>query len=198
MGLDCHPQKPTVAVWAAMDHRGHLWFYREKEFMAEDRSMTVTECAWDIIRMEGDAKEKVTARLIDPRSSKVEYNIVGAKCIKDQFRDCGLHFRDASDNFDPFFQDMTDRLVEEPEPSVHFFESCPNLIRQMQGAMWDSWASQRAREEKGVKDRPKKIDDDFRQCAMFIMNSNIKPINKTEMAAFRRQLEKRWEEGMIL
>jgi hypothetical protein len=198
MGVDPHPQKPTDALWAAIDKRGHFWFYREKEFMARDRSMTIMEAGQDILKIENDAKEKIMARVIDPRSSKVEYNIVGAKSIKDQLRDCGLHFRDASDNFETFFQTMTDKLVDEPEPSIHFFESCPNLIRQMENATWDSWASRRARDERGVKNRPKKFDDDFRQIAMFILNSNIRPIDREAINAFRKELEMKWEEGRIL
>jgi len=194
MALDPHPQKPCYGLWAAIDKRGHYWFYREKEFMfpEADRPMTVMEVAYDILKIENEAKEKVTGRFIDPTYAKVQQNIIGEKCIKDMLRDYGVHFREASRNFETFFHKMTDMLVDEPEPTVHIFRNCVGFIRQIQAYGWESWASTRAREDRGVKNKPKKLDDDYVDCSKYIINSNVHPVDRSQIVAYQSKMRDKW------
>jgi hypothetical protein len=160
--------------------------------------MTVHESAVEIIRLENEKKEKVMIRLIDPRSSKIEYKTFGQKSIGQIYREFGLFFRDGNSDFNSFFQTFTDMLLDVPEPRIHIFRSCPNFIRQIEGLNWDSWASLRAREEKGIKDRPKKLDDDYVDCAKYLINSNLRPVSKESIAAFKQKLMERWADHQFL
>lgn len=202
MAVDPHPQKPTCALWCAIDKRPipHYWFYREKEFIYEGsgRQMTIMEAAADILTIENAARERVAGRFIDPTFAKIEQKALGQKSVKDIFRDYGLHFREASRDFDTFFHKMTDKLVDEPEPSVHWFNNCINSIRQMEAYSWESWASSRAREERGVKNKPKKVDDDYVDCEKYIMNSNVHPVDIKKVHAFQDELRERWASRQFL
>lgn len=196
MAVDPHPQKPIFALWAAVDPKGQHWIYREKEFRDEDsRPFTVQETAYEILVLETNTKEKVWQRFIDPTYAKVQHDIIGQKSVKDLFRDYGLGFQEADRTFITFFNGFSDKMVEEPEPSIKIFRSCPGLIRQLNHYVWDSWASSRAREEKGVKDKPKKTDDDFVDCLKYIINANVTPQTFTTkmMQSFKSRLESRWK-----
>ena len=200
MAVDPHQQRPHYALWVAVDEREHWWFYREQKFMftSEDRQMTTREVAAEIMRIEAAAKERIMARLIDPRSSKIEYRAVGEASIGKIFRDCGLFFRDGNSDFNSFFQTFRDMLVDYPEPRVHITANCEEFIWQIENATWESWASLRAREEKGSKDRLKKVNDDYLDCAKYILNSNIRPIDRQAIASFRQGLEQKWAEQRYL
>jgi len=196
--VDPHPQKPICGLWAAIDPRNHLWFYREKEFSDSVKKVrTVYETGHDIIEIENDAKERVKARLIDPTFAKIDQNVLGQKSVKRLFEECGLMFREASRDFNTFFHLFTDRLAEEPEPTIHILRTLPNLIRQISNYSWESWASLRARQEKGEKDRPKKVDDDFVDCAKYIINSNIRYVDPSAIKRFQSKLKQRWASGQI-
>jgi|Deesub1362A_J573_1020465.scaffolds.fasta_scaffold00107_74 hypothetical protein len=199
MAIDPHPQKPIYGLWCAIDPRGHHWFYREVKFEMDDgRPMTVPESAMEIIRIEGQAKEKVKARFIDPTHAKVEQKTLGIKSIHELYRRQGLFFKTANRDFNTFFHRFSDMLAEVPEPMVHIFQSCPEFIFQLKTYTWDSWASLRAREEKGRKDRPKKVNDDFIDCAKYIINANVKHVELEDIKAYRAQLERRWATGQFL
>lgn len=193
MALDPHPQKPYVAVWAAIAPDNHYWFYREVEFKDLDgRPLTVQETAYEILEIENTAKEKVKRRLIDPTYAKIQQNILNQKTIKDLLRDYGLHFVEADRNFDLFYNKFGDMLVEEPTPTVHIFRPCINCIRQINNAVWDTYASGRARAERGPKDRPKKTDDDYRDCMKYIINANIHHVDMKQHQTWRENLRQKW------
>lgn len=196
MAVDPHPQKPIHAVWGAVDPGRELWIYREEAFVEAggDRPLTVAESAARMRLLETEAKEKIRLRLIDPTFAKVEQKVVGTKSVVRQYQEMGLYFREANRDFMSFFNLMTDRLVAEPHPTIHFSRDCPGLIRQFQGYMWDAWASSRAREEKGAKDRPKNVRDDFVSCSKYIINADVQFIDEEKVKAFRGQLERRWAE----
>ena len=199
MAVDPHPQKPIHGLWCAVDPKDHFWFYRESDFIGPDgRSMTVNEAAHEIMLLEAKAKENTLIRLIDPTFAKVDLNVVRSKSVKDMFRDQGLYFREASREFVTFYEKFTDALVDFPETSVHFLRSCPNLIRQILHLTWESWNSSRAREERGVKNKPKKVDDDFVDCMKYIYNANVKPPNMDQLKTYQRDLEQRWAENRFL
>lgn len=198
MALDPHPQKPARALWAAIDPRNHLWFYREKEFIVDDRPMTVPEIAYEITLTESSAKEKIKARFIDPTYAKVEERIKGAKSVVDMLKDNGLIFDEASRDFDTFYHEFGDRMATEPEPTVHIFKSLTVFIWQIERYVWDSYASAKAREEKGIKNRPKKTNDDYVDCAKYIINANVRYINMGAFEAFRDKLKEKWREKRFL
>lgn len=195
MAIDPHPQKPTYALWCAIDKRKHYWFYREMEFSNEERALTIPEIAYEITEVENQNKEKIHMRLIDPTFAKVEHAILGAKNVKDLFKDYGLWFNEADRRFDIYHDRVMDMLVEEPETTFHILRSCPGLIRQMKNATWDSWGSAKARAERGAKDKLKKIDDDYLDCSKYIINSPAfhGMINDASIAVYRSQLNKRWQ-----
>lgn len=198
--LDPHPQKPYVGLWAALDRkqpRPGLWYYREKEFTCEHsgRILTLPEVVYEINQAEQDNKESIRMRLIDPTYAKVEQTALQQKSVMDQFKEYGMLFVEGDRNFNVFFNDMSDRLVDEPEPSVHIFQTCVNTIRQFQRYSWDQWANTTARQERGFKDRPKKKDDDYVDCSKYICNAAkvVKPIDDIEIARHKAILRKRWE-----
>lgn len=199
MAADPHPQKPIYALWAALDAKNDIWFYREKEFtLPEGRPQTVQEAAFEILVIENTAKERILDRRLDPTFAKIKQAIIGQKSVKDLFRDNGVLFRDADRAFLPFFNQMTDRLVDLPNPTVHIFRSCPGFIRQMENWMWEPWASPHARAEKGVKNKPKSVDDDYLDCSKYIMNANIRQVDLGEIRGFHNTLIKRWERRQYL
>ncbi len=198
MAVDPHPQKPGNALWVAIDPRGHYWFYREMEFSNEERPLTIPEAAYTITMIEATAKEKVSGRFIDPTYAKIEHTALGSKSVKDLFRDNGLNFLEGDRTFATFKHRMDDMLVDEPEPTFHIFRSCPNTIRQVGNYTWDSWASRKARSEKGKKDKPKKKDDDYVDCCKMILNSNLRYIDMGQFTAIRSHLESKWKENRIL
>ncbi len=197
--VDPHSNKAIVAVWAAIDPRGHTWIYREKEFTYPDgRPMTVYEAGHEITEIETAAKEKVSARLIDPTFAKQEQRIIGAKSVQTMFRECGLHFREADRTFMPFYNSLNDMLVSLPDPTFLILRSCPRCIEQIDGMMWDSWASAKARLEKGAKDKPRDVNNDFSDCIKYIVNAHYRPINKEAISNARAALMQRWESGQFM
>lgn len=199
MAVDPHANKPIVAVWAAIDPRGHHWIYREMEFKYDDgRPMTVDEAAHEMTEIEAAAGEQISARLIDPTFAKMEQRIIGAKSVRDMFRDCGLFFREADRAFMPFYNTFKDMLVTVPDPMVHIFRSCPQTIQQIETMMWDSWASAKARNEKGAKDKPRDTNNDFSDCLKYIVNAHYRPISRENIKAAREQLLQRWETGNFM
>jgi len=200
MALDPHPQKPTFALWAAIDPRNHFWFYREKEFITENgRTMTIPEVANEIRQIEGAAREKIRMRYIDPTFAKVEQAALGAKCVKDIYRDYGLFFVEADRNKDVFIDRVRIMLVEIPETYFHIFKDCGGTIRQISKYSWESWASSRIRAERGAKNTPKKVDDDFLDCMKYILNANIRYYSNIDQTkSYQAVLQKRWAEGRIL
>jgi len=200
MALDPHPQKPTYALWAAIDPRNHFWFYREKEFMTEDgRTMTIPEVADEIRKIESAAREKIKMRFIDPTFAKIEQAALGAKCVKDIYRDYGLFFLEADRNKDVFIDKVRMMLVEIPETSFHIFRTCPGTIRQISKYAWESWASSKARAERGAKNTPKKTDDDYVDDMKYILNSNVRYYSNIDQTkSYQATLHKRWAEGRIL
>lgn len=198
MAVDPHPQKPGNALWVAIDPRGHYWFYKEMEFSNDERPLTVPEAAYTITTTEAMAKEKMSGRFIDPTYAKVVQTELGSKSVRDIFRDNGLFFTEGDRSFPQFKHRVDDMLVDEPDPTFHIFRSCPNFIRQMHNYTWDSWASRKARSEKGKKDKPKKKDDDYIDCAKMILNSNLRYVDINQFVAIRSHLENKWKEGRIL
>lgn len=198
MAIDPHPQKPSRALWAAIDPRNHLWFYREYEFIVNDRPMTVPEISYEITMIETAAKEKIKARLFDPTYGKVEEKIKGAKSVKELFSDNGLIFQEASRDFDTFYHEFGDRLATDPEPTVHILRTLTVFLWQLERYMWDSYVSARAREERGIKNRPKKVNDDYVDCAKYIINSNVRYISMGPIKAFQDRLKQKWREKRFL
>lgn len=198
MAVDPHPQKPVFALWMCRDPRGHIWFYREQKFEVDGRPLTIPECSYKIISLETEAKEKIRLRLIDPTFAKVEQKVVGTKSVVKIFKNYGLFFREANRNFMTFFNEFSDRLVAEPEPTVHIFRTCPGFINQLKSWVWASWASVRAREEKGAKDKPKAVNDDYISCSKYLVNANVPYINDEEVKLFKQQLKNRWENQQYL
>lgn len=192
MAVDPHPQKPIHAVWCAIDPGRELWFYREECFEAGDKApLTVAESAAVMRTLEGE--ETIRLRLIDPTFAKVEAKVMNTKSVVQQYSDLGLYFREGNRDFMTFFEEFTDRLRAVPHPTVHVFRDCVGLIRQIQGYMWDSWASSRAREEKGTKDRPKAVNDDFVSCAKYIINARVPFTDAAQVKKqITAQLNARW------
>jgi hypothetical protein len=193
MAVDPHPQKPIYGLWCAIDPNHELWFYREEKF--EDQSMsplTVPESAAKQRQLEKG--ESIRLRLIDPTFAKVEAKVMNTKSVVQQYSSLGLYFREGNRDFMTFFEEFTDRLRALPHPTLHVMRSCPGLIRQIQGYMWDSWAGARAREDKGVKDRPKAVNDDFVSCMKYIINARVPFINPDEVKAqVAARLNARWQ-----
>ena len=194
MAIDPHPQKPIHAVWCAINPNRELFFYREKAF--EDpsgRPLTVNEAAVVIRALEGN--EKIRLRLIDPTFAKVEQKVIGAQSVVDQFKALGLVFQPGNRDFMTFFEEMTDRLKDVPAPTVHIFRSCSGLIRQLEQYSWDSYNSSRARSEKGMRDRPKPVNDDFISCVKYIVNAKIPYYNVSEVKkSLVATLQNRWKQ----
>lgn len=193
---DSHPQKPHCGLWCAINKESHYWVYREKEFVTQSgRPMTIDEISYDIMVTENNEHDDVKARFADPTFAKVDLNVTAGRpqSVLDMFRRNGIYFRTADRTFITFFNKMTDMLVDVPEPKIHIFRSCPNTIRQMKDYTWEAWASIRARQEKGTKDKPKKVDDDFVDNLKYIINSGVKPIDMGQISAHRAELNRRWQ-----
>lgn len=194
MAVDPHPQKPIHGLWMAQDPGREWWVYRERCFESDiDRKpLTVQESAAQQRLLEGD--EAIRLRLIDPTFAKVEHKVLGQKSVVQQYAQLGLYFQEGNRNFMTFFNEITDRLRALPHTTFHVFKTCPGLIRQLQSYMWDSWASLRAREDKGAKDRPKATNDDYISCLKYLANTNVPSLDparvKRDVAAM---LTARWE-----
>lgn len=193
MAVDPHPQKPIHALWVAIDPNREMWVYRERCFADNERHpLTVQESGAQMRLLEGD--EKIRLRLIDPTFAKIEAKVMNTKSVVQQYSDIGLYFKEGNRNFMTFFNEITDRLRALPHTTIHIMRSCPGLIRQIQSYMWDSWASVRAREEKGAKDRPKAVNDDFVSCLKYIANANVPYTDPaTVKAQLAAQLNSRWQ-----
>jgi hypothetical protein len=193
MSVDPHPQKPIHGLWMAQDPNREWWFYREQSFEQDGgrHPLTVQESAARMRSLEGD--EKIRIRLIDPTFAKMEQKVMGMKSVVQQYAQLGLYFREGNRDFMTFFNEITDRLRALPHPTIHIFRTCPGLIRQIQGYMWDSWASAKARDDKGVKDRPKAKNDDFVSCMKYLANTNVPSTNPIQVRDTLRSLQaERW------
>jgi len=186
MAVDPHPQKPIHGLWMAQDPNREWWIYRERCFEQEGgrHPLTVQESAAQTRLLEDE--EKIRIRLIDPTFAKVEQKVVNTRSVVQQYAELGLYFREGNRDFMTFFNEVTDRIRAVPHPTIHIFRSCPGLIRQIQGYMWDSWASVKAREERGAKDRPKATNDDFVSCLKYLANTKIPNVDPLQV---RHQLQ---------
>jgi len=182
MAVDPHPQKPIHALWMAQDPAREWWIYRERRFElgGSNQPLTVQESAADMRDLEGG--ETIRLRLIDPTFAKVEQKVIGQKSVVQQYAQLGLYFREGNRDFMTFFNEFTDRLRAVPHPTIHIFKTCPGFIRQIQSYMWDSWASAKARDEKGVKDRPKATNDDYVSCMKYLANTNIPSVDPLKVS----------------
>lgn len=193
MAVDPHPQKPIHALWRAQDPNNEWWIYRERCFEKADsrEPLTVMESAAQMRELEGT--EKIRLRLIDPTFAKVEQKVMATRSVVQQYADLGLYFREGNRDFMTFFNEITDRLRAVPHTTIHILRTCPGLISQLQNYMWDSWASVRAREEKGAKDRPKAVKDDFISCLKYLANARVPNVNPdTVKSQLSAQLNARW------
>jgi len=194
MAVDPHPQKPIHGLWMAQDPNREWYFYRERRFVQDgsDSPLTVQESGAQMRLLEG--KEKVRLRLIDPTFAKLEQKVLGQKSVVQQYAAIGLYFKEGNRDFMTFFNEITDRFRALPHPTIHILRSCPGLIRQVQSYMWDSWASVRAREEKGAKDRPKAINDDFVSCMKYLANTHVPGVDPDKVRFQLAGLNKRrWD-----
>jgi len=197
MAVDPHPQKPIFALWIAIDPSNEYWVYREKKFEDNDGNpLTVQEAAAVIKLLE--ARETVRVRLIDPTFARVEQKVVGTKSVVDQFSENGLFFINGNRDFMTFYNEMTNKLKDVPHPTIHIFRTCPGLISQLDQYTWDSYVGAKAREERGVKDKPKPINDDFISCLKYILNARVPYVDvsktKTELTT---RLRARWADMQI-
>jgi hypothetical protein len=202
MAIDPHPQRPYVALWCALDYNQppHYWFYREHEFKSHDgRTLTIPETVNEILLLENAAEERILRRFIDPTYAKIQQRtmVEHQSSVQDMLRECGLFCIEANRDFNFFYNQFGDMLADDP-PSVHIFRTLPNLVRQINNAAWDTYASSRQRAERGAKDKPKKKDDDYRDCMKYIVNANIKPPNWKKIGEFRDNLHTKWAEKRIL
>jgi hypothetical protein len=194
MAVDPHPQKPIHGLWMAQDPAREWWIYRERCFESDATKvpLTVQESAAQMRLLE--EKESIRLRLIDPTFAKVEQRVLGQKSVVQQYAQLGLYFQEGNRDFMTFFNEITDRLRALPHPTIHVFKSCPGLIRQLQNYTWDSWASLRAREEKGAKDRPKAVNDDFISCLKYLANTNVPSLDPARVKKdVTAMLNARWE-----
>lgn len=173
MAVDPHPQKPIHGLWMTQSPDKEWFIYRERRFVQDgtDHPLTVQESAAQMRLLEGT--EKIRLRLIDPTFAKVEQKVIGQKSVFQQYADLGLYFREGNRDFMTFFNEITDRFRALPHTTIHIFRTCPGLIRQLQSYMWDSWSSIKAREDKGVKDRPRSVNDDFVSCLKYLANTHV-------------------------
>lgn len=195
MAVDPHPQKPIHGLWMAQDPAREWWVYRERCFESDINKapLTVQESAAQMRLLEG--KEAIRLRLIDPTFAKVEQKILGQKSVVQQYASLGLFFQEGNRDFMTFFNEVTDRLRALPHPTIHIFKTCPGLIRQLQSYMWDSWASLRAREEKGVKDRPKATNDDYISCLKYLANTSVPSVDPAKVKRdVTAMLNARWDQ----
>lgn len=192
--MDPHPQKPYYSTWGAYDQDNTLWMYRERifEHPSEGRPLTVSEIANDILRAEAYAGENIATREIDPTYAKVKQVQLKGKSILDLFRDSGLYYREAIRDFPPFFDEMTERLASDP-PGFLITEDCPNTIRQLQNLRWEAYASPKAREEKGAKDRPKDVDNDLVDDIKYTINSKTRYVDPSFINRLKNTISRRWE-----
>lgn len=194
MAVDPHPQKPIYGLWAARDPNDEIWIYREHIFVSENDAttpLTVPESTAVMRKLEEG--ESVRIRLIDPTYAKVEHKTLKQKSIFRQYAELGVYFKEGNRDFMTFFEEMTDRLRAVPHPTIHIFRTCQGLINQLRSYTWDSYISPRAREERGAKDKPKPVNDDFISCLKYILTAHIP---KQSLAEARNQamgmLNKRW------
>jgi hypothetical protein len=196
--MDPHPHKPHFSNWGAFSQDNTLFTYRERVFEHHEqgRPMTVSEVSNEILAIEAAEKEVISAREIDPTYAKVKQSQLKGKSILDLFRDNGLYYREAIRDFAPFFDDMTERLTSDP-PRYLITEDCPQTIRQIQNLRWEAYASPRAREEKGSKDRPKDVDNDLVDCVKYILNGKTRHIDPTFINRLKSEVERRWVEKRL-
>ena len=194
MAIDPHPQKPIYGLWAAADPGGELWVYREHVFVSPvDRHTPLTVPETVAVMRQLEEGETVRMRLIDPTFAKVEHKTLKQKSIFRQYAELGVYFKEGNRDFMTFFEEFTDRLRAVPHPTIHIFRTCPELVRQLKNYTWDSYMSPRAREERGVRDRPKAVDDDFISCLKYIVSAHIPRQSPEELRGqIRSHLERRW------
>lgn len=195
MAVDPHPQKPIHALWRAQDQNGEWWIYKERCFVQEGTKtpLTVQESAAQIRSLEEE--EQIRLRLIDPTFAKVDQKVVNTKSVVQQYADLGIYFQMGNRDFMTFFNEVTDRFRALPHPTIHILRTCPGLIRQIQGYMWDSWANVRAREEKGVKDKPKAVNDDYISCLKYIANATVPNVDPAQVKRqLNAMLHQKWQQ----
>lgn len=190
MAIDPHPNAPTHALWIAISPENKFFVYRE---FAGD-NLTIREFAREVLTLEGANKEYIRKRLIDPTFAEVELKAIGETSIRDMLQAEGLYLEPANRSFETWYFKMLELLQPKGSanlPDIFFFESCPSTIYQIAYLEWDTWHSRKAREELGGKDRPRKKDFHFADCLKYLINADLKYIERDKLLILKQKIKEK-------
>lgn len=130
-GIDYGKRAAYCCLWAAMDFDGNLWVFKEDYWSGLD----VYEQATRVAELTGNLS--VTASYLDPACwSKLPYtNLIPAKV----FNDAGVRVVEAINDRIPGWNTLDKYFgADNGYPDIFIASTCTNLIRQIEGAPYDT------------------------------------------------------------
>jgi hypothetical protein len=154
--IDPHPRKPHMMAWIAVRPSSED-YYQVAELSCDDEAEEVARQAKDVER---EYKLNVCRRIIDPNMGQSAPGAQRRVTWKKLFSDVGLNCELADDS--QTGQDTINAwLKPDPdtlEPRMGIHPRCIETVKQFNRYTWDNY---RVGAERGLKETPKPIDDDF-------------------------------------
>jgi hypothetical protein len=164
--LDPHPRKPHMMIWVAVTPEDD--YFQLAECQVEGTPGQVHEKVTDIER---EMKMDVRVRLMDPNMGASAPGVRRGITWQSEFSEVGLrcNFADDSGAGQQRVNELLrpDRDTFRPRMQVH--ESCSATIRQFKRYQWDNY---KVGAEKGLKEVPRAVDDDFPTLWKYLANYN--------------------------
>lgn len=166
VGLDPHPRKPHMLLWAQVTPDDDIQQIYEMEV---DGSPDVV--AQRVFELESENGWKVIHRLMDPNMGRSPSSTDRETTWQDAFERAGLTF-DLSDDGESGRQLLNDYLKPDQyteKPRYHVDPRCVKTIQQLKRYSWDDFKKSA---EKDQKQKAKMKFDDYPTLLKYIMNSN--------------------------
>jgi phage terminase large subunit-like protein len=164
--IDPHPKTPHAVLWTQVDASGHLWVVRERPWLVDPQ--TLEKKQWcsikELVREVAYFNEAVVihANIIDKHAAHSE-NAITNTSIQDELMKEGLFTQDAGGEVDVKIA-LTQQMFRQGK--IHIFESCWNVLWEATRYIWDDYISQRQKDRKEEKQKPRKKNDHLIDCLM--------------------------------
>jgi hypothetical protein len=177
---DPHDQKPHFGIWAKVDPMGTIYVIGEAMYKG-----TFKEYADHVLLREKCTPEWAIdptniLRILDPNKGNTPSAVNGLK-LKTEFANHGLYFKaDVNDDIATGHLAVAERLRYDKtkpldglnHPKIYFIkEATPKCVEYFQKYTWSEWRG-KAKDEKGLKEKPMEKYKDFPDCIRYLVMSN--------------------------
>lgn len=180
--LDVHTRKPNTCIWVGMT--------KDEELVVIDELAVegIPDFAKAIMERRGD--KRIVSTIVDNSALSQDWS---TRSAMQMLGDGGVRAtavrprdKDVSNGINKM-----KRLLKGPNPRLYIAENCRNMIKEFEMYTWDNY---RVPESTGIKEKPKKIYDDFLDPLRYIVNRDprfdidFKPISYRGSGLYNKEI----------